>query len=146
LPLVLKKYWKIAITDILNPDKRSWNMSLIKGENSKPELIVRSYLHGRGFRFRTNDKSIPGKPDIVLKKYNTLIFVDGCFWHRHNGCKYAYNPKSRKDFWETKFRNNINRDKFVNEELGKSVWIVHRIWECEINENNLDSLVKKIKQ
>jgi len=134
------------MTDTINPDKRSWNMSLIKGENSKPELIVRSYLHCRGFRFRTNDKSIPGKPDIVLKKYNTLIFVDGCFWHRHKGCKYAYNPKSRKDFWKTKFRNNVKRDKIVNEELGKSGWNVHRIWECEINENNLDSLVKKIKQ
>tara|TARA_B100000315_G_C14531051_1_gene566192 strand:- start:26 stop:391 length:366 start_codon:yes stop_codon:yes gene_type:complete len=121
-------------------------MAQIKDKDSKPELIVRSYLHGRGFRFRTNVKSLPGKPDIVLKKYNTLIFVDGCFWHRHKGCKYAYTPKSRKDFWRTKFRNNVKRDKLVNEELGKSGWNVHRIWECEINEINLDSLTKIIKQ
>ena len=126
--------------------KRSWNMAQIKGKDSKPELIVRSYLHGRGFRFRTNVNSLPGKPDIVLKKYNTLIFVDGCFWHRHKGCQYAYTPKSRKDFWRTKFRNNVKRDKLVNEELGKSEWKVHRIWECEINKNNLDSLAKIIKQ
>jgi len=121
-------------------------MAQIKGKDSKPELTVRSYLHRRGFRFRTNVNKIIGQPDIVLKKYNTLIFIDGCFWHRHKGCKYAYNPKSRKDFWETKFRNNVNRDKFINKELGKSGWSIHRIWECDINENNLGSLVKKIKQ
>ena len=126
--------------------KRSWNMAQIKGKDSKPELIVSSYLHGRGFRFRTNVNSLPGKPDIVLKKYNTLVFVDGCFWHRHKGCKYAYTPKSRKEFWRTKFRNNVKRDKLVNEELGKSEWNVHRIWECEINENYLDPLAKIIKQ
>ena len=134
------------MTDTLSKNKRSWNMSQIKGKSSNPELIVRSYLHGKGFRFRVNVKNLPGKPDIVLKKYNTLIFVDGCFWHRHKGCKYAYTPKSRKEFWRTKFRNNVKRDKLVNEELGKSEWNVHRIWECEINENNLDSLAKIIKQ
>ena len=134
------------MTDTLSKNKRSWNMSQIKGKSSNPELIVRSYLHGKGFRFRVNVKNLPGKPDIVLKKYNTLIFVDGCFWHRHKDCKYAYTPKSRKEFWRTKFRNNVKRDKFVNVELGKSVWNVHRIWECEINENNLDSLAKIIKQ
>jgi len=134
------------MTDTLSKNKRSWNMSQIKGKSSNPELIVRSYLHGKGFRFRVNVKNLPGKPDIVLKKYNTLIFVDGCFWHRHKGCKYAYTPKSRKEFWRTKFRNNVKRDKIVNEELGKSGWNVHRIWECEINENNLDSLAKIIKQ
>ncbi len=120
-------------------------MAQIKDKDSKPELTVRSYLHGRGFRFRTNVKSLPGKPDIVLKKYNTLIFVDGCFWHRHKGCKYAYTPKSRKEFWRTKFRNNVKRDKLVNEELGKSEWNVHRIWECEINEENLNNLSSSIK-
>jgi DNA mismatch endonuclease (patch repair protein) len=134
------------MTDTLSKNKRSWNMSQIKGKSSNPELIVRSYLHGKGFRFKVNVKNLPGKPDIVLKKYNTLIFVDGCFWHRHKDCKYAYTPKSRKEFWRTKFRNNVKRDKLVNEELGKSEWNVHRIWECEINENNLDSLAKIIKQ
>jgi len=133
------------MADTLNPDKRSWNMSQIKGKDSKPELLVRSYLHCSGFRFRANVKSLPGRPDIVLKKYNAIIFVDGCFWHRHKGCKYSYIPKSRKDFWETKFINNIQRDKIVNEELSKSGWNVHRIWECDINKDNLSSLVKKIK-
>ena len=134
------------MTDTLSKNKRSWNMSQIRSKSSNPELIVRSYLHGKGFRFRVNVKNLPGKPDIVLKKYNTLIFVDGCFWHRHKDCKYAYTPKSRKEFWRTKFINNVKRDKLVNEELGKSEWNVYRIWECEINENNLDSLAKIIKQ
>jgi DNA mismatch endonuclease (patch repair protein) len=134
------------MTDLLSIEKRSWNMSQIKGKDSKPELTVRSYLHRRGFRFRTNVNKIIGQPDIVLKKYNSVIFVDGCFWHRHKGCKYAYTPKSREDFWNTKFRNNIKRDKTVNAELKNCGWNVYRIWECEINENNLDSLVKKIKQ
>jgi len=133
------------MTDTLSKNKRSWNMSRIRGKNSNPELIVRSYLHGKGFRFKVNVKNLPGKPDIVLKKYNTLIFVDGCFWHRHKGCKYAYTPKSRKEFWRTKFRNNVKRDKLVNEELGKSEWNVHRIWECEINEENLNNLSSSIK-
>ena len=133
------------MTDTLSKNKRSWNMSQIRSKSSNPELIVRSYLHGKGFRFRVNVKNLPGKPDIVLKKYNTLIFVDGCFWHRHNGCKYAYTPKSRKEFWRTKFRNNVKRDKLVNEELGKSEWNVHRIWECEINEENLNNLSSSIK-
>ena len=134
------------MADILTREKRSWNMSQIKGKNSKPELLVRSYLHRNGLRYRINKINIPGKPDITLNRYNTLIFVDGCFWHRHKGCKYAYTPKSRKDFWETKFRNNIQRDKIVNRELKNSGWIVHRIWECQINEKNLKTLVEKIKK
>ena len=121
-------------------------MSKIKGFNSKPEIKVRSFLHSQGLRFRNNVKNLPGKPDIVLKKYNSTIFVDGCFWHRHKNCEYAYNPKSRIDFWQKKFRDNIKRDKTVNAELKNCGWNVYRIWECEINENNLDSLVKKIKQ
>jgi len=132
--------------DKISREKRSWNMSRIKGKDSNPELQVRSYLHRNGLRYRINKKDIPGKPDITLKKYNTLIFVDGCFWHRHKGCKYAYNPKSRREFWETKFRNNIQRDKIVNRELKNSGWIVHRIWECQINEKNLKTLVEKIKE
>ena len=132
--------------DIISKEKRSWNMSQIKGKDSKSELAVRSYLHLTGLRFRKNVKSLPGKPDIVLKKYNSAVFVDGCFWHRHKNCKYAYNPKSRRDFWQKKFKDNINRDKIVNKELKALGWKIFRVWECEINENNLDSLVKKIKQ
>src|SRR3989338_7179007 len=97
--------------DTLSPEKRSWNMSRIRGENTKPELAVRSMLHRMGYRFRISDKTLPGKPDIVLPKYRTAIFVHGCFWHRHQGCKYTYTPKSRLDFWSRKFEGNVMRDK-----------------------------------
>ena len=86
------------MVDILTKEKRSWNMSRIKGKNTKPELLLRSLLHRNGFRFRLHDKKLPGKPDIVLPRYKTVIFVNGCFWHRHSGCKYAYTPKSRQEF------------------------------------------------
>lgn len=133
------------MTDTISSEHRSWNMSQIKGENTKPEMIVRSYLHNAGIRFRLHDKSLPGKPDIILKKYNTVIFVDGCFWHRHAGCKYSYEPKSRKKFWETKFDNNIKRDEKINNSYKSFPWNIIRIWECEINEEQLDKLVMKIK-
>ena len=119
-------------------------MSQIKGSNTKPELIVRSFLHKNGLRFRINDKNLPGKPDIVLKKYQTVIFVDGCFWHRHKGCKYAYNPKSREDFWQKKFKDNIERDNKINNLYARLPWRLIRIWECEINENKLNDIAKSI--
>ena len=115
--------------DIISKEKRSWNMSRIKGSDTKPELYVRSFLHRNGFRFRVNRKDLPGKPDIVLPKYNTVVFVDGCFWHRHAGCKFAYSPKSNTKFWEKKFRDNKQRDELVNTELAQSNWKVIRIWE-----------------
>ena len=118
--------------DIISKEKRSWNMSRIKGSDTKPELYVRSFLHRNGFRFRVNRKDLPGKPDIVLPKYNTVVFVDGCFWHRHAGCKFAYSPKSNIKFWEKKFRDNKQRDELVNTELAQSNWKVIRIWECEV--------------
>ena len=133
------------MADTLNPDKRSWNMSRIKGENTTPEIKVRSFLHKSGLRFRLNQKNIFGKPDIVLKKYKTVIFVDGCFWHRHKNCKYAYTPKSRKDFWKEKFQNNVSRDQLVNSELIKNGWNVIRIWECQISDKHLKKIVSQIK-
>ena len=96
------------MVDNLTQEKRSWNMSRIKDKNTKPELVVRSILHRMGYRFRLHRKDLPGKPDIVLPKYKTVIFVHGCFWHRHKGCKYAYQPKSRVDFWQKKFKGNID--------------------------------------
>ena len=86
---------------------RSYNMSMIKSKNTKPEKLLRSLLFSNGYRFRLHDKNLPGRPDIILKKYNTVIFVDGCFWHRHKGCKYSYTPKSRKKFWEDKFEKRV---------------------------------------
>lgn len=130
--------------DKLTSEERSWNMSMIKSKNTKPELIVRSVLHRMGFRFRLHRKEIPGKPDIVLPKYKTIIFVHGCFWHRHQGCKYAYIPKSRVDFWEAKFKANIKRDMEVKKQLDESNWRTFVIWECELSD--IDTLKTRIQQ
>ncbi len=119
------------MVDRISEEKRSWNMSQIKGSNTKPEIAVRSFLHRQGLRFRVNDKKLPGKPDIVLKKYRTIVFVDGCFWHRHTGCRFAYTPKSRIEFWTEKFKSNVKRDRKVNTMLKEQSWNVVRIWQCE---------------
>ena len=123
---------------------RSKNMSAIKSKNTKPEVEVRKLLHSMGFRFRLHKKDLPGSPDIVLPKYKTVIFVHGCFWHRHENCKYASNPKTRVEFWNKKFKDNIERD-FVNQEELKSFgWKSKIIWECETK--NIDKLREKLIQ
>lgn len=129
--------------DILTPEMRSWNMSRIRGKDTKPELAVRSLLHGMGYRFRLKNAEIPGKPDIILPRYKTAIFVHGCFWHRHENCKYAYKPKTKIDFWQKKFDTNIRRDQKVSEQLKKLCWNQLVIWECEIK--NYKTLKKKIE-
>jgi DNA mismatch endonuclease (patch repair protein) len=121
--------------DTLTSEKRSWNMSRIRGANTKPELAVRSMLHRMGYRFRIANKTLPGRPDIVLPKYRAVIFVHGCFWHRHHGCKYAYTPKSRLDFWEQKFEGNVVRDQNNLSLLKKTGWLPIVAWECEIKRN-----------
>ncbi len=123
------------MVDTLSPQQRSWNMSRIKCKDTKPELLLRSRLHKKGFRFRTNDKRLQGKPDIVLPKYKTAIFVNGCFWHRHSGCRYAYTPKSRQKFWLNKFEETIHRDQKKRNQLRKNGWSVLTIWECKINQD-----------
>ncbi len=128
--------------DTLSRDKRSWNMSRIRGENTTPEIVVRSSLHRMGYRFRLHVKKLPGRPDIVLPKYNTVVFVHGCFWHHHHGCRYAYMPKSRKTFWKDKFNKNILRDRQVNKALRTLKWNILTIWECETE--NTSKLVAKI--
>ncbi|MDC8446286.1 MAG: very short patch repair endonuclease, partial [Nitrosomonas sp.] len=105
--------------DTLAPEKRSWNMSRIRGANTKPELAVRSMLHRMGYRFRIANKTLPGRPDIVLPKYRAVIFVHGCFWHRHPGCSKATTPKTRADFWSAKFDRNIERDAEVERRLAE---------------------------
>jgi len=130
--------------DLLTKEKRSWNMSRIKGKDTKPEKIVRSILHKAGFRFRLNRKDLPGKPDIVLPKYKSVILVHGCFWHRHPRCKYAYTPKSRVTFWQKKFSENIERDKFVKRELRKMGWKVIVVWECELKNDKKEKTINKI--
>lgn len=121
------------MTDHLSSSHRSWNMSRIHSKNTKPEKIVRSMLFSMGFRFRINRKDLPGKPDIVLPRYKTVIFVHGCFWHRHN-CKDATMPKSNTDFWEKKFSANVERDKKVKYELAALGWKVITVWECELKD------------
>lgn len=131
------------MADTLTKEKRSWNMSRIRGENTKPELILRSLLHKAGFRFKIHDKNLPGRPDIVLPRYQTAIFVNGCFWHRHSGCKQAYMPKSRQDFWNKKFDATVRRDKKKKESLEQADWNVLTVWECEL-QNDPGSVVTDI--
>ena len=121
------------MADRISKEHRSWNMSRIRSKNTKPELIVRSMLHSAGFRFRLHVKELPGKPDIVLPKYKTVIFVHGCFWHRHEGCRFAYVPKSRTEFWSKKFEANIQKHQNVFEQLKELGWKVSVIWECEVH-------------
>lgn len=118
--------------DRLLPQHRSWNMSRIKSRDTAPELSVRSALHRLGFRFRkATGEKLPGKPDIVLPKHRTAVFVHGCFWHRHKGCPFAYTPKSRTSFWASKFAGNVKRDARAIRKLRRLGWRVITIWECK---------------
>lgn len=117
--------------DRLTKKRRSWNMSRIRSRDTKPELIVRSMLHKLGYRFRLHSAGLPGRPDIVLPKYRTVILVHGCFWHRHRFCEFAYSPRSRQDFWNRKFISNVRRDRHVRRSLQRMGWKVVVIWECE---------------
>lgn len=123
------------MSDKLTPEKRSWNMSRIKGKDTKIEVEVRKYLFSKGYRFRKNDKRYPGKPDIVLPKYHVAIFVHGCFWHRHEGCKDATTPKTRTEFWLEKFDKNVKNDQIKQAKLRELGWKVIVIWECELKKN-----------
>lgn len=121
-------------------------MSRIKSKDTAPELIVRSFLHRNGFRFKLHVKDLPGTPDIVLPKYKTIIEVRGCFWHRHPGCKYAYSPKTRVYFWKKKFQENVQRDRRNDLLLSNAGFLVLTIWECEISEEFLSVMCSKIKE
>ena len=123
-------------------EQRSRNMSAIKSKNTKPEIKVRKVLHSMGYRFRLHSKDLPGSPDIVLPKYKTVIFVHGCFWHRHENCKYASNPKTRKEFWNKKFTENKKRDSEIQEKIKILDWRSVVIWECETK--NIENLRDKI--
>ena len=122
--------------DVHDPQTRSYNMSRIKGKQTKPEELVAKYLFSRGLRYRRNVKTLPGKPDIVLKKYKTVIFVNGCFWHLHKGCKYFVWPESNQRFWKDKLLKNKERDIAVRETLEKLGWKVLIVWECALKSNN----------
>lgn len=118
-------------------------MSRITGKNTSPEVAVRSYLFRHGFRFRKNDRRYPGTPDVVLPKYKAVIFVNGCFWHHHEGCQFAYIPKTRTDFWVKKFRNNQINDKLHRDTLELMGWKVITVWECELK-NHFDPVMQRI--
>ena len=136
--------------DVHDKKTRSYNMSRIKGKNTKPEELVRKYLFSQGFRYRKNDKRLPGSPDIVLPKYKTVIFVNGCFWHGHEGCKHFVWPKSNEEFWKNKIETNIARDKQKTKALEELGWKVIVVWECELKsvkcEKTLKDLIDKIKE
>lgn len=128
----------------------SYNMSRIHGKNTKPEEIVRKYLFSKGFRYRKNDACLPGKPDIVLPKYKTVIFVNGCFGHKHEGCKYFVWPKSNPEFWEKKIKQTAARDKLEQAQLAANGWKVLIVWECELKaglkELTLQNLVNELRE
>lgn len=131
------------MTDNHTKEIRSRNMSHIRSKNTKPEEKVRKYLFSKGFRYRKNDKRYPGKPDIVLPKYNTIIFINGCFWHKHNCARFVW-PSSNKDYWTTKITKNVSRDtknQLILEEMG---WKVITVWECELNKSNFQETMDKL--
>ena len=118
-------------------------MSQVRGKNTKPEILLRSMLHNSGYRYRLHSKNIPGKPDIVLKKYKSAIFVHGCFWHRHEGCRETTTPKSRVEFWTDKFAKTIERDKRQQRELKNLGWNVIIVWGCELKKD-ADAVLKSV--
>ena len=121
--------------DVHTQKQRSYNMSRISGKDTKPEVLVRKYLFSKGFRYRKNDIRLPGKPDIVLAKYKTVIFVNGCFWHGHEGCRYFVWPNNNAEFWRAKISGTIERDKKTYSQLNQLGWHVIVIWECELKKS-----------
>lgn len=138
------------MADVHTKKVRSYNMSQIRSKNTKPELVVRKYLFARGFRYRLHCKELPGKPDIVLPKYRTVIFVHGCFWHGHEGCKYFVVPKTRTEFWLNKIARNKQLDKVNIKKLKLDQWYVINIFECALKKSSveaaLDNLIEKLNK
>lgn len=132
--------------DVHDKHTRSYNMSRIKGKNTKPEMLVRKFLFANGFRYRLYVKTLPGKPDIVLPKYKTVIFVNGCFWHGHKGCKFFVVPRTRTDWWLNKIKETQKRDREKEIELNVLGWKVITIWECELKTTKVDFTKIKIKK
>ena len=132
--------------DNRTPESRSRNMSRIPSKNTKPEETVRKYLFSQGFRYRRNVSNLPGKPDIVLPKYNTVVFVNGCFWHAHQGCKWFVPPKSNSEFWQKKFSYNMERDERNYNLLRELGWKVIIVWECEIRHGNPQNALQSLKE
>jgi len=132
------------MADNRSPQARSYNMSRIRSTNTKPEELVRKYLFAKGFRYRKNDRRYPGKPDIVLPKYRTIIFVHGCFWHYHQDCPYFVMPKSNVEFWKAKLENNQKRDEKNIEKLRAGGWQVIVVWGCELKRNKCEARLESL--
>lgn len=124
------------MVDVVTPQVRSRMMSGIRGKNTKPEMLVRRFLHGLGLRYRLHDRTLPGAPDLVFPRHGAVIFVHGCYWHRHEGCKYATTPASNVEFWETKFAENVRRDRAAVMALKKAGWRVFILWECGLRKSD----------
>ena len=137
------------MADVHSKETRSYNMSRIRSKDTKPEMLVRKFLHKNGFRYRLHVKDLPGKPDIVLPKYKTVIFIHGCFWHGHEGCKYYVVPKTRTEWWLEKIGTNSDNDLRAEERLLKLGWKIVKIWECELKNLSINdffaTLPEKIK-
>lgn len=132
------------MTDRLSPERRSWNMSRIRGKDTAPERHLRSMLHRAGYRFRLHSANLPGKPDIVLRKHAVAIFVNGCYWHRHAGCKNATTPSTRPEFWKAKFQATVDRDARKSAQLAADGWRVITVWECDLA-SKPQAVIDKIK-
>lgn len=136
------------MADVHTKEIRSYNMSRIRSKNTKPEIMVRQFLHAAGLRFRIHVTDLPGKPDIVLKKYRTVVFVQGCFWHGHQGCRYFVMPKTKTEWWAAKISTNKQKDIINIEKLKVLGWKVLEVWECELKKNNagatLENLIQEI--
>ncbi len=137
------------MADVHSKAQRSYNMSRIKGKDTKPEMLVRQFLFANGYRYKLHDATLPGKPDIILPKYHTVIFVHGCFWHGHHNCKYYKVPQTRTDWWLNKINTNKANDEKAVKGLKKEGWKIITLWECDLKtakvEKTLHSLLKKLR-
>jgi len=134
------------VADVHTPEQRSYNMSRIRSKNTKPEELVRKYLFAQGFRYRKNDNRLPGKPDIVLPKYKTVIFINGCFWHGHKGCRYFVWPKNNAAFWKEKIELNIQRDLLNHRSLADHGWYIIDIWECQLKKAERSETLTRLSE
>lgn len=134
------------VADVHNTAKRSYNMSQIHSKDTNPEILVRKYLFFKGFRYRKNDTRFPGNPDIVLPKYRTIIFINGCFWHKHENCKYFFWPKSREGFWTRKLNENASRDDRNYKLLTHMGWKVIIIWECDLKREKITETLEALTE
>jgi DNA mismatch endonuclease (patch repair protein) len=130
------------MADVHSKETRSYNMSRIKGKDTKPEMLVRRFLHAQGYRYRLHVKDLPGKPDIVLPKYKTIIFIHGCFWHGHEGCKYYVVPKTRTEWWLKKINGNIANDEKAIAALKEKDWKIFTLWECDLKPASIERTFK----